>query len=168
MCIDDKLKEIKPFLVSLRYEGKAPVVDVKFKEGWLVPDSNNVKVEKYQELKNTYMFYSNNENLNMDNVIEYVAKVISMNLEREHKMVLLKAKIKELQEFFVNHSLDELKRMDFTITPLITEMESPVPGNLKDIELPEKEVMEPEEIKEPEVDFPEPQKEEKVEDRLNT
>lgn len=167
MCIDDKLKEIKPFLVSLRYEGKAPVVDVNFKEGWIVPDSNNIKIEKFEGLKDTYMFYSNNEQITMDNVIEFVAKVISINLEREHKMVLLKTKIKELQEFFVNHSLEELKRMDFTITPIITEMESPIGGNLDNIELPQEKTFEEEGIREPEVEFPKPEKEE-VEDRLNS
>lgn len=122
MCIDDKLKNIKPFLISLRYEGKMPIMDVQFKKGWVVPESKNIKAQKYaDELPNAYLFYSDKEGLTMDDISDYISRVIQINVEREEKMVLLRAKIEQLQEFFVENNLSDLKRMEFTIPPEVNE-----------------------------------------------
>lgn len=120
MLIDEKLKKIKPYLVSLRYEGKTSIIDVHFSDNWMVPESKSIKVKKYAELPNTYMFYSDKEGIVIDDITTYISQVIEYNVEREEKMVLLRVKIEELQEFFVNNDLANLKRMEFNIPKEVT------------------------------------------------
>jgi hypothetical protein len=154
MCIDDKLEEIKPFLVSLRYSGGMPIMDVEFKKNWEVPNSQFIKAQKYDELPNTFMFYSDKEGATMDDLVTYIVKVISLNVEREEKIRLYQIKVNQLQEFFGEHDLEDLKKMEFTIP---TNSNDWAASTLKDV--PSYSTVE-DEVEEIEPDAPEMENEE--------
>jgi hypothetical protein len=116
MKIDDKLKEIKQYLLTIRYQDNLSIVDVQFKDGWKVPTSKVFGIKPYdREFPNTYMFYSDNEDVGIDDILNFVEDIVKVNIEREKKMALLAEKTVELREFFIKHSFEELKKLKFNI-----------------------------------------------------
>lgn len=117
MKIDDKIKKIKPYLLSIRYKDDVSIVDVKLKDGWVVPKAKNqlVGVTEYEQYPNTYIFYSEDDSIGVDDIITYVDSIVQVNIEREKKLELLSIKKNELASFFTKHSVAELKNMKFVI-----------------------------------------------------
>jgi hypothetical protein len=153
MKIEDKIKKIKPYLKSIRYEGNVSMVDVKFKGNWKVPNSKIIGVSEYPKNPNNYIFYSENENIGVDDIIEYIDEVVKVNIEREQKLELLAVKKSELAKFFNNHTVEELQYMKFMID--IPEEEIKLPDEEEDIDLnlqPREFVEEEVEVKEPVVE----------------
>jgi hypothetical protein len=168
MCIDEKLSNIKEYLISLRYEGKLSIIDVRFKTGWSVPTSQTIKVEKYPDLPDSYMFYCDVDGIKIDDIADYIAEVIRLNIEREQKTDLLRVKIKELQEFFGVNELSDLKRMKFEIEPEVYPLPTYTEEELPDVDFSEpiatpttNDVVEVDEEKE---DILSPEDKEKIED----
>jgi len=52
-------------------------------------------------------------------VLSHVEYVIEVNIEKENKLVLLKAKIEELKELFTHKSLNELEKLKFLIQDVV-------------------------------------------------
>jgi hypothetical protein len=139
MCIDDKLKNIKEYMVSLRFDSGLSIIDVLFKESWVVPTKSSVVgIQKYPNSKGKYMFYSDKDSVSIDDVADFVHEVVKVNVEREEKVQLLKAKFEELRVFFNDHTLDELKRLQFNIEEV--EEEPLIPETLIDSNFHEEEV----------------------------
>jgi len=135
MNIDDKLKDIKKYFVSLRYGEGIPMIDVQFEDKWIVPKSKIINVQKYPDKPNRYLFYSEREEILVDDMVDYISQVIKTNIDREQKYLLLKSKIMELQQFFGEHSLDELQKLKFIIEEDLTELDGLTMGQ---IDVPEK------------------------------
>lgn len=119
------LNSLQPFLIGIRYLDGHPVVDVIFKDGWLLLESDDIKRVKGDEGLNYYMLFSEKENIGLDELLEYVELVIKNNIEREKKHELLKEKVNELKELFKKTSLLNLKKLKFSFTheELIPELE---------------------------------------------
>lgn len=115
MKIDEKLKNIKEYILSIRYVKGVPVVDVMFKEAWKIPSSKIVGAQPYKDKPGVYMFYPETTDILVDDVLEYIEEVVNINIEREAKLQLLKAKIVELKDFFSRHKLVELSKLEFVI-----------------------------------------------------
>ena len=115
MNIDEKLKDIKDYFVSLSYGDGIPMIEVKFQDKWAVPKSNVIGVQKYPNHPNRYLFYTEHDEILVDDMIDYIKEIIKTNIEREQKYLLLKSKIMELQQFFGEHSLKDLEKLTFTI-----------------------------------------------------
>lgn len=115
MSIDEKLKNIKSYIVSIRYQEELSIVDVKLNDGWKVPQSKIIGIKEYPSHPNTYMFYSDKENIGIDEILSYIEDVVVINIEREKKISLLGEKIKELKTFFIQHSLKDLEMLRFEI-----------------------------------------------------
>jgi len=113
--IDDKINEIKGYIVSMRYNKGMAIVDVKLRSGWVIPKSKVVGAVAYDKSPDTYMFYSEDENILIDDIIEYVKHVVKINIDREAKENLLKAKLIELREYFKMHDLSELETLKFVV-----------------------------------------------------
>lgn len=113
--IDEKIKDIKSYIISMRYNKGMAIVDTKLNTGWVIPKSKVVGAVAYDKSPNTYMFYSEDEGVVIDDIIEYVKHVVNVNLEREAKSHLLTFKLAELKECFDKHNLSELKTLEFKI-----------------------------------------------------
>ena len=94
--INDKVKELHPHVLSIRFTDGLTVIDCAFKNGWAIPNSDVVGNETIADKPNYYMLYPLNEKVGIDEMLDYIAYVIKVNIERELKIKLLQIKINEL------------------------------------------------------------------------
>jgi hypothetical protein len=134
--IQSRLNSLQPFVIGVRFERGLPIVDAVFKEAWHVPKSEVIESTKGDSDEvNYHMFFTQKENLGIDEILNYIEKIIGLNIEREKKHALLKVKAKELQELFKKHPLSKLQDMRFVLSgeKLIQDME-PDPLDAVDID----------------------------------
>jgi hypothetical protein len=114
--IQERLNDLRPYVTGIRFVQNMGVVDVILKEGWDVFESDNVTYKPSKNQKNYYMFHPTDQDSNdFDMILDHVEEIISGNIEKEHKLVLLRAKIEELKELFSSKPLVELERLKFKI-----------------------------------------------------
>lgn len=115
--IQERLDELQPYVLSIRYfQGKTPVVDAVFRDGWSIPEVNGIQQMVDDNNPNHYVFASADvTQVSIDSLLDHVENIINTNLEREQKHQLLVNKVEELKEFFANHRLKELKNLKFVI-----------------------------------------------------
>jgi hypothetical protein len=155
--LQNRLKLLQPHLVQLRFPEGTPVVDMVFTKGWHVPTSEVIQSTKGDsEEVNYHMFYSVEDGIGLDEILDYIEKVIGLNIEREKKHALLKVKAKELQDLFRKNPLSKLEGMRFQLggEQLVQEM-TPDPLDVVDfnIETPIIETPTPQPVTQPQ---PEP------------
>jgi hypothetical protein len=123
--IQERLNELRPYVVGIRYLQGIQLVDAIFNKGWTVPESKVIQVERVDGDENYYMFFSGNNDIDVDDLLDYVQEIIKLNIEREKKYELLKLKAAELQKIFQENTLSKLQKLRFTfdepsvISPLI-------------------------------------------------
>lgn len=118
--INKRLNELAPHVLGIRFTNNLSVVDTFFKEGWLLPKSDDVGNEPVPEKANYYMLYPKDEEVGVDEMLDYVAYVINVNVEREKKIELLQIKIKELKEIFSKSSLKKCETLTFKFSDLLS------------------------------------------------
>jgi hypothetical protein len=112
--LQQTLDALQPYVVGIRYLEKRPIIDVVFKDGWTVLESDLITKEKGSQELNYYMVYSNKEGIGLDELLLYIEATIKLNIEREKKHELLKDKVNELKILFKKTPLATLKRLKFT------------------------------------------------------
>lgn len=118
--IQDKLNSLRPYVTGLRFVKDLPVVDLVIKEGWNMFESNKVSYKPSNNNKNYFMVFPKDPKDSIDDVVTHVEHVINVNIEKENKLVLLKAKIEELKQLFTDKSLNQLETLKF-VFPDLTE-----------------------------------------------
>ena len=111
--INERLKGLQPYVAGIRFVKELSVIDTFFKEGWTLPKSNTVGNEVAKDKPNYFMLYPATEDIGLDEMLDYVEKIIFLNEEREQKLELLKVKLKELQILFRDKSFIECKTLEF-------------------------------------------------------
>jgi hypothetical protein len=122
--IQERLNKLKPYVKGMRFVNTTAVVDVQLKGNWNILDSDKISVKKGKTEENYFMFFSEDESISFDEILDHVEKVINVNIENEKKLELIKIKIEELKRHFENKSLEVLKTLRFEfdeITPTILE-----------------------------------------------
>jgi hypothetical protein len=125
--IQEKLNSLRPYVTGIRFVKNLPVVDVILREGWDIFEGDNVSYKSSATNANYFMVFPKNPEDSIDIVLTHVEHVIKVNVEKENKLVLLKAKIEELKVLFTNKSLMELERLKF----LIEEVSEPTLNDIK-------------------------------------
>jgi hypothetical protein len=92
------------------------------------------------------MFFSDGEEVDIDDLLDYVQEVINLNIEREKKYELLKVKVDELKRIFKENTLTKLQRLKFTfnepdIIPSLMDMDD-IDEDLNDELAPEEKMIE--------------------------
>ena len=118
--IQEKLNNLRPYVTGLRFVNDLPVVDLVIKEGWNMFESDKVSYKPSSNNKNYFMVFPKNPKDAIDDVVLHAEHVISVNIEKEHKLILLKSKIEELKQLFTDTSLDNLETLSF-VFPELTE-----------------------------------------------
>lgn len=116
MKIQDKLTSLRPYVIGIRYVQNLQIVDAIFKDGWIVAETDKVKKEIVDTAQNYYMFYSEDVNTTIDELLDHVEEIINFNIEREQKQELLKQKVKELQKIFKDNPLTKLEKLEFSFS----------------------------------------------------
>jgi hypothetical protein len=125
--IQEKLNSLQPYVIGIRYTEGMGLIDVVFKDGWIVPESKTIKSIVNDENKNHHVFYSENDSIGVDELLDYAETIIKLNIERELKYKLLNEKTIELKKLFTNHSLSELKNMRFVIGGITEDDDNYIP-----------------------------------------
>lgn len=116
MNIEKRIKALQPYVIQIRFVKGIGIVDTVFKDGWKVPTSKVIGFEKGKDDDvNYYLFYTDKEDLGLDDVFDYIEQVINMNIEREKKYELLKVKTEELKDVFRGNPLSKLVNMKFVL-----------------------------------------------------
>ena len=154
--IQEKLNSLRPYVTGLRFVKDLPVVDLVIKEGWNMFESDKVSYKPSANNKNYFMVFPKDPKDSIDDVVTHVEHIIDINIEKENKLVLLKAKIEELKQLFTDKSLKDLERLKYVFPELeeptlkdidITQSSRHVPTNVELPPKPNKEkVLEKEEI----------------------
>lgn len=146
--MNQKLKELQPYVISIRFPKGMPVVDTHFKTGWGLPNSKTIGKEPIPNEDNFFMLYPMNEKVGVDEILNYVETVIKLNVERENKYKLLNLKVKELEGLFSNASLSKCESLKFVFNDSVDTVET-----IKVTDFPltmdEVEMVDPIEVKEP-------------------
>jgi hypothetical protein len=124
--IQNRLSALQPYVIGVRFQGGVSIVDAVFTKGWTVPKSETILSEKGDaEELNYHMFFTQDEGIGLDEILDYVERVIGLNIEREKKHELLKVKVKELQDVFRSNPLSKLETLKFVLASekLIKPME---------------------------------------------
>lgn len=150
MNIQQRINSLQPYVVQIRFVNGTSVVDTVFKQGWRVPQSSVIQsVKGDDEATNYHMFFTEKEELGIDDILDYIEQVIEINVEREKKYELLKVKTEELKELFKKNPLNKLQNMKFVLggESLVPET---MPEDFDEIsmediddEIPQREIEEP-------------------------
>ena len=102
------------------YEGNF-VVSLKYPDGWAViePSEENIRFMRDGEQKGVYYYIvptSDGEN-GLNGVFRVVNETVMYNKELQEKVELLNAKIKELQDIFVENPISKLRKLEFVFKP---------------------------------------------------
>jgi hypothetical protein len=130
--MQNRLETLQPYVIGVRFFQGLPVVDVIFKDKWVVPDSEIINKEKGEGEDNYYYFYSQQEGIGIDELLDHAESIINLNIEKEKKNELFKVKINELKVLFQNNSLTKLENMKFVLGSPITTEFNPDEINLDD------------------------------------
>ena len=129
--IKERLNNLRPYVRGVRFVKDMAVVDVVFKDGWDVYENNIVTYKPSKSSKNYFMFFpKDQESSDFDLLLDHIEDIIGNNIERENKLVLLKAKVEELKVLFDSKSLTELERLKFKIEeidePTLEDLNTPI------------------------------------------
>ena len=104
--VQEKLNSLRPYVTGIRFVKNLSVVDVIIKEGWNIFESDTVSYKPSSTNSNYFMVFPKNPEDSIDVVLSHVGHVINVNIEKENKLVLLKAKIEELKQLFKRRGYD--------------------------------------------------------------
>lgn len=121
MSLQERLKNLRPYVVGLRFVKEMPVVDVNIKDGWEILDSDKISINKSEKVKNYLMFYSEDPNTDIDYVLDFVESIIEHNKEIEAKDILFKTYVDMLKDIFKINSYEKLKKLEFTFNKSVEE-----------------------------------------------
>lgn len=123
MTLQERLKNLRPYVVGLRFVKDMPVVDVNIKDGWEILQSDKISVNKSEKTKNYLMFYSDDPATSIDHVLDFVESCIDYNKENEAKEILFKAYIDTLKDIFKTNSYEDLKKLEFTFPKVMEKLQ---------------------------------------------
>jgi len=131
--IQEKLNSLRPYVTGIRFVKDLPVVDMMINEGWDMFESNDVSYKPGSNNKNYFMLFPKNPKDALDIVISHAEYVINVNIEKENKLILLRAKIEELKTLFTDKPLKELEKLKFTFEtitePTLEDISKNIPNS---------------------------------------
>ena len=113
--MQNRLEELQPYVIGIRYFQGLPVIDVIFKDKWVVPESEIIQKEKGEGDDNYYIFFSQKDGIGIDELLNHAEDIINLNIEKEKKNELFKVKINELKKLFQGNPLTKLENMKFVL-----------------------------------------------------
>jgi len=131
--INKRFEDLQPYVLAMRFNKGLTVIDTMFKEGWVVPVSEDIGFETIADKPNYYMLYPKVDEAGISEILDYVQYVIDINVEREMKYNLLLQKVKELEELFKRSSLSKCESLKFTFDEVKKTMSEGM--SLKDMPL---------------------------------
>lgn len=119
MTVKERIESLKPYFYSFNVIASedAAYVLLKFPSKWTIPDQTAIK-ENYQTeiaVRQEGVYFMTEINNGTDCLFDAAEYVITFNKNVEERKSLLNEKIKELTTIFATETLDNLKKLTFTI-----------------------------------------------------
>lgn len=124
--LQERLKNLRPYVVGIRFVKDMPVVDVNIKDGWEILGSDKISINKSEKTKNYYMFYSEDGSADIDYILDFVESCIDYNKEIEAKEILFKTYVSTLKDIFDSTSYEDLKKLEFKLPKNVEEKEEQI------------------------------------------
>jgi hypothetical protein len=124
--LQDRLKNLRPYVVGIRFVKDMPVIDVNIKDGWKLLENDKITISRSEKVKNYLMFYSENPSVEIDEILDFVESCIDYNNEMEAKEILFKSYVVKLKSIFEHNTYEELKNLDFSLPKKIEEKEDQI------------------------------------------
>lgn len=120
--LQKRINELQPYVKEFKFQDGYTIVLVEMSTKWAVLPSKTIGVEGSEEKK---LFFSNMENIGVDDILDYIEDVVKYNREEEAKAELLRLKMEELGVLFANNRLADLTTLSFTLSnqPEVLELE---------------------------------------------
>lgn len=114
MNFQDRLKSLSPYVTGLRFVKDVPVVDVLIDTDWVFQEPPaSILVKESDKTQYYYMFYSDDPNTTIDNILDFVESCVNLNKEIRLKKELLIKRTYELEQLFGNSSYEDLLQLEF-------------------------------------------------------
>jgi hypothetical protein len=110
--LQERLNKLQPYVDTIRYHEGTPIVEAKLPKNWTVSKNKDITEHKVDE-ENNYIFFSNQTNITIDNLLDHLSLIINTNIENEKKYELLRVKVEELKEIFKANPLSTLRGLTF-------------------------------------------------------
>jgi predicted house-cleaning noncanonical NTP pyrophosphatase (MazG superfamily) len=124
--IQERFNELNPYLKGIKITNEFTIIEAILKETWkyssvisLEEGNDDVQVMEATNRKDSeekgykyYMIYSSEKSI--DELIDILEVIITVNIENEQKQALLRSKVEELKKMFEDKPLDELKSLKFS------------------------------------------------------
>jgi hypothetical protein len=135
ISIQEKINQLKPYVSGIRFVDNLSVVDVILKDGWVVPKSEFIETTRDTQSLNYYMFFSEDINITIDDLLEFIKETIDINIEKEQKKEYFKVRVEELKKLFRTNSLNELNNLRFVFEDEILDLKADNNENVVDVSL---------------------------------
>ena len=113
MSLGEELQKYSEYHVGFNvYEGEF-IVNVAYPQGWVVVDPEIEGIMMIKPEDETRYFYRISIRDDVSKIFTIIDETISFNKQLEAKAALLKEKIKELQQLFIDESLETLATLEF-------------------------------------------------------
>jgi hypothetical protein len=111
--MQEKINKLKPYLSEIKFENDSTAIILKLPTKWSVVKSKVIGVEHMGG--GTYVFYTSETEIGLDDLVDFCQEIIKINLEREQKIKLLSIKYEELKDIFNNNDLNVLEGLEFKL-----------------------------------------------------
>ena len=114
MFLEEHIKELSEYNLSLETYNGNFIVSLKYKNGWTVKKPENESIVFSYDNDNGVCYYAVPITSDIECVFKAINETIQRNKEMEEKVALYKEKREEMKELFRTKPLSELKKMEFT------------------------------------------------------
>lgn len=113
--MQERIKDISEYFRGFEFVQNLLIIKVQYKDKWDVfgTKDESIKVAPDDKDKNVYFYYGENT-IEYDAFFNLIETTIRYNMEKEEKVALLREKMNELKELFLNENMETLKTLKFT------------------------------------------------------
>jgi hypothetical protein len=120
MDLYNQLKDVFPYLVSIRKLESYVSIDIEIPESWKLlkkyVDEKSVVEQKATKVGLRFLSFASEFNeATLETLFNNILGLIKYNKEREEKEKLFEDKVLELKNFFEQKNLNDLKELQFNI-----------------------------------------------------
>ena len=117
MTLAEKLAPVGAYVVDVRMKQGYNMVKVVYPSGWIATPTDKVSVEKFPDSPNTWLYWSEKDQAEVEDIVDVVADTVVANNNRMLKERLFDSKVEELRKLFDQNGYEALAGLTFVIKP---------------------------------------------------
>lgn len=113
--LKDKLKNLTKYFRNLQYQGDMLIIEVQYPDK-IVPfgtKDKRIQVASSEDVPNVWFYYGKADKVSEDEIFQIMQETVRGYEETLEKVNLMREKMQELKNMFVNNSIDKLRTLKF-------------------------------------------------------